>query len=119
MEWNEKKPGFNVVMLGDHESSVLKQFHNPYVVYAGSHEGCGCGFFKDGEIGEELKLVQSNYDSLANYLKALKLGGSKLEIYVCWEGDQDEEPEHKQIISLKELVSAPFEFKEKSYYEIA
>ena len=119
VEWNEKQPKFNVVAIIKNESVVKKQFQNPYVVYAGSHEGCGCGFFKEGEKGEELKVVQANYDSLAYCLSSLKFGGSKLEIFSCWEGDQGLEAEHRHIITLEELASPSFEFKEKAYYKIA
>ena len=41
VEWNEKQPKFNVLPLDDRDTQVTKQFRNPFVVYAGSHEGCG------------------------------------------------------------------------------
>ena len=99
--------------------AVLKQFRHPNVVYAGSHQGCGCGFFKDGETGEDLMLVQANYDSLVRYLNEQINDGANIEIFSCWEGDQGSEPETKQRLSLATLGSESFEFEEKAYYEIA
>ncbi len=118
VDWNEKQPKFNITSLSDYEVKVEKQFSYQHVVYAGSHEGCGCGFFKEGEVGDELVQVQSNYDSLANYLRAHSSKGVKFEIYSCWEGDQEETPEFKKQISISEIVAPDFEFKEKAYYEI-
>lgn len=119
VEWNEEHPRFNVVPITKNEIAVKKQFRHPNVVYAGSHQGCGCGFFKDGETGEDLMLVQANYDSLVRYLSELITDGANIEIFSCWEGDQGSEPETKQRLSLATLGSESFEFEEKAYYEIA
>ena len=42
--WNQACPRFYVVELAAHDQSVRRQFSKPFVYYAGSHEGCGCGF---------------------------------------------------------------------------
>ena len=118
VEWDKKQPKFNIASLSGYEVKVGKQFSCQHVVYAGSHEGCGCGFFKEGEVGDELAQVQSNYDSLADYLRLQSVKGIKFEIYSCWEGDQEEVPEFKEKINLSDLVAPEFEFKEKAYYEI-
>ncbi|WPD22298.1 MAG: hypothetical protein SD837_19160 [Candidatus Electrothrix scaldis] len=89
-----------------------------YVLYAGSHEGCGCGFIKEGEVGEQLEMVQSNYKQLASYLQKLRTSGYNIEIFVCWEGGQGAEPELRQRINVETLVMEGFEFQEKTYYEI-
>jgi len=118
VEWNDAAPRFNVVPITDDELLVKKQFRNQNVVYAGSHQGCGCGFFKEGASGEELLLVQANYDSFVRYLGELMSDGANIEIFCCWEGDQGSEPEFKERLSLAALGSESFEFKEKAYYEI-
>ncbi len=119
IEWKKEKPAFNVVPLTKHENGVKRQFSRPFIAYAGSHEGCGCGFFKEGEEVKELEIVQANYDSLVNYLKKLKEQGASIEIYSCWEGDQEEEPEFTEKMTLEEISGQHFEFKEKAYYKIA
>ena len=119
VEWDEDHPRFNVVLITKYEKVVKKQFRNPNVVYAGSHQRCGCGFFKEGEGGEELAAIQTNYGSLVYYLNELMSSGASIEIFSCWEGDQGSEPETKERLSLATLGSDGFEFKEKAYYEIA
>jgi hypothetical protein len=57
--WNEKAPGFHITDLAPDERRVQSQFTKPFIVYAGSHDGCGCGFqcgehpdesYEDGEL---------------------------------------------------------------------
>ena len=119
VEWNEKQPKFHVMAVTKEDGNIEKQFKNTNIAYAGSHEGCGCGFFKEGEEGQELNVRQANYDALGYYLSSLMLGGSEIEIFACWEGDQGEEADFREKISLKELAEPEFQFKEKAYYEIA
>jgi len=119
VNWNNDRPRFHVLAISEEDKGIAKQFKNKNVVYAGSHEGCGCGFFKEGEEGEKLKIRQANYEELAYYLSSLKFSGAKLELFSCWEGDQAETPEFRERISLATLVSPEFQFKEKAYYEIA
>ena len=119
VEWDEEQPRFNVVPLSGDEWRVKIQSQYPHVVYAGSHQRCGCGFIKDGEVGEELNAIQRNYDALAEYLRPLQSDGAALEIFSCWEGQQEDEPEHQQKLTLEQLVAPDFEFEEKAYYEIA
>lgn len=44
IEWNVAQPGFSVSDLAEAEQQVKSQFSKKHVVYAGAHEGCGCGF---------------------------------------------------------------------------
>lgn len=119
VEWNEDQPKFHVLVVTKEDGKIAKQFKYKNIAYAGSHEGCGCGFFKEGEEGQELKIRQANYEALAYYLTSLKFSGSKIELFSCWEGDQGKEPEYREKVTLKELVAPEFEFKEKAHYEIA
>lgn len=119
VNWNSNQPKFHVLAINDEDKGIEKQFKNMNVVYAGSHEGCGCGFFKEGEEGKELEMRQANYEELAYYLSSLRFSGAKLEIYSCWAGDQAKQPEFRERITLASLVSPEFQFKERAYYEIA
>ena len=119
IKWDKEKPAFNVVPLSKYENRVQKHFRLPFIAYAGSHEGCGCGFLKDGVEGEDLEIVQSNYNSLVKYIHNLKDQGARIEIYSCWEGDQGKKPESKDTLDLQEINDQQFEFKEKAYYKIA
>ena len=46
--WNEAAPAFNTSPLASDEHRVRRQFSKPHLIYAGSHEGCSCGF----QLGE-------------------------------------------------------------------
>lgn len=118
ISWVEEKPAFYVAELSENEAAVKIQFKYQYIYYAGSHEGCGCGFFKDGEVGEELALVEVNYKDFSAYLKKAKELGASIQIFSCWEGDQTSEPEYKEEISEESLNEEQFEFKEKVLYQI-
>lgn len=116
--YNDRIPRFYVSELGNNDFLVKKQFCLSHVSYVGSNEGCGCGFFKDGLDGEELELALENYYSLAHCVSALKLKGGKVALFACWEGDQGTIPKTKEKLSVYELTSKEFEFKERAYYDI-
>src|SRR4051812_45959015 len=42
--WDEARPRFHVTELSERDEPVRRQFSKPCAYYAGSHEGCGCGF---------------------------------------------------------------------------
>ncbi len=42
--WDEANPCFYVSALSERDESVRRQFTKHWIYYAGSHEGCGCGF---------------------------------------------------------------------------
>jgi len=116
--YNERIPKFYVSELDKKDLPVKKQFELSHVAYAGSNEGCGCGFFKEGLDESELELTQENYYSLAHCISGLKLKGGKVALFACWEGDQGIKPKTKEKLSVNELASKEFEFKEPAYYEI-
>ena len=119
ISWVEERPSFYVEEVKKDEAGVKKQFKYQYIYYAGSHEGCGCGFFKEGEVGDELAQVEENYNNLSAYLKKSKETGAKLQLFSCWEGDQKAEPEHREEIDEENLNEKQFEFKEKALYQVA
>ena len=116
--WIEDKPSFYVTELPKNEYEVKKQFALKYVYYVGSHEGCGCGFFKEGETGKELSKVEENYDNLHQYILNARENGAIIELFSCWEGDQSSKPENNEKIHQSTLREEQFEFKEKWHYEI-
>ncbi len=42
--WHEPHPGFFIAESSGRDEPVRRQFSKQGVYYAGSHEGCGCGF---------------------------------------------------------------------------
>ncbi len=54
IEWQENVTPFCVSELSEGEKRVKKQFTKPFVAYAGSYEGCSCGF----SYGDETDVLQ-------------------------------------------------------------
>ena len=115
--WDKAAPGFYVEKEPDNHS-VAKQFTLGRIYYAGSDQGCGCGFFKEGVVGDELEQSQANYDSLVLYLKEAQDSGASIEIYACWEGQQTAKPEFRESRTVVELGHPSFEFKEQQFIRI-
>ena len=102
--WDENARGFNTQSLRDDDKDVSRQFSHPYIIYLGSHEGCGCGFKDDAEDDEvETALRNNTLQQLAQYLNQALSKGAKLEIFLCWEGDQE-----TAVVERKELTPANF-----------
>jgi len=115
--WNKNEPHFYIetVPAGN---KVKKQFSTPFVYYAGSHEGCGCGFFKEGRESEELQQAQENYSNLVKTIEQTINEGEAVQLFSCWEGDQGRSPEVNKTISLFELVAPEFEFQELQFLNV-
>lgn len=118
IEWNEDKPAFCVSDLSKYEKNVAIQFKLPYVYNAGSHLDCGCGFLKDYKDEEVLAQAKDNYFQLNAYLKEAREKGASIQVFSCWDGDQEAKPVFREEINLKHLIEADFEFKEKTFYKI-
>jgi hypothetical protein len=110
-KWREAAPAFYLEEVPESES-VRKQFRYRHVYYAGSHEGCGCGFSKDGRDTAELEKCQETYNALGAVLSAQASSGVKIELFTCWEGQQTAEPDERKVIAVEELLEPEFELKE-------
>ena len=109
--WDKNNPAFYLEETAASEPA-RKQFDGKYVYYAGSHQGCGCGFLKDGEPAEALNKSHADYNALAAVLRGALRRGASLQLFTCWEGDQADEPESVQPISVAALVSPPYELQQ-------
>ena len=115
--WNKNEPNFYIEAVPS-ANNVRKQFSTTHVYYAGSHEGCGCGFFKEAREPEEFENVQENYKNLALTIKNAVEAGRKIQLFSCWEDDQAKQPEIKVSIGLSEIVNPEFEFKELNFLNV-
>jgi hypothetical protein len=115
--WDQDAPAFYLEPVPE-GGEVHQQFSLPYVYYAGSHEGCGCGFSRSGETGEEIERHQANYAALARVLRATLSGGAKAELFTCWEGDQGTQPEISESVTPDELESSSFQLKELQFLRV-
>ena len=115
--WSERQPGYYLERVKPGKV-VCRLFSLPYVYYVGSHEGCGCGFLKDGEVGEELELHQANYWALVKCIKEAQSRGANIELYACWEGDQSLEPVAVEAFTPSTLGEPEFQFSERHFINV-
>lgn len=109
--WDKNAPGFFLEQVPS-TKAVRGQFRSARVYYAGSHEGCGCGFAKDGKDGDELEQCQRNYRALATILSPAVRAGAQVQIFTCWEGEQTKEARTAGAVTLTQLVEPEFELQQ-------
>lgn len=114
--WSDAQPAFYVSTLHQSEQSVREQFGATHVYYAGSHEGCGCGF-QYGEYpgfdDDERHLKRASLDAFSAYLARQLDRVDAIELYACWDGDQTAMPEHNRNLTPNALRSEEFFFFQK------
>lgn len=114
--WNDAQPAFYVAELHESEASVRQQFDTPHVLYAGSHEGCGCGF-QYGEFqqfeDEERPLKRASLDAFAAYLTEQLTRVPSIQLYACWDGDQSAPHEHQRVLTPSSFRCEEFYFLQK------
>ena len=121
--WDKTRPSFTVMELTSKiDRAVRAQFSKPYVVYVGSHEGCGCGFnygqypdlHNHGDETENRRSVAA----LASYVGNLLSKVEEVEVFSCWEGDQGGPVESRRTVGLPHLGGVAFRFRERELLRI-
>ena len=115
--WDAECPAFHVAPLSPEETAVAARFTKPHVVYAGSHEGCGCGFDYgqwEGEKRDEVAAARASVRALGEYLAAATAAVGPVELYACWGGDQGLEPVGRIALTPADLGGAAFWFEERT-----
>jgi hypothetical protein len=111
--WEEAEPRFYVRTLHDSDAAVRAQFSEAHVYYAGSHEGCGCGF-QYGEYpefeDEERPRKRASLNHFAEYLDREMASGAQIRIFACWEGDQALPAEYRRELTPNALRRDDFFF---------
>ena len=120
LEWNEMQPGLHASLPAPNEDRVRVQFTKGTLVYAGSYEGCGCGF-QNGEYGpehyepEELRQGRRSLYEFSEYLRRELPRVGDIELFACWDGDQMAPPEHRRTLTPDALKSENFFFIQKEF----
>ncbi len=116
LAWDESSPAFHVQDLDSQVLAVRRQLAVPHVYYAGSHQGCGCGF-QLGEYpdpnDEEAPANRESLRQLADYVEAQIAVGNRLQFFACWSGDEAAVAEHRRVVKVGDLRSDAFYFLEK------
>ena len=113
--WNEADPRFYVADLDGDDSAVRRHFAEAHVYYAGSHEGCGCGF-QYGQYpeieDEDRPRKRDSLNRFADYLDRETANVGTVHVFACWEGDQTAPPEHRRKLAPEDLRRDDFFFLE-------
>ena len=116
--WDQARPQFYVEEVADRDAPVRRHFSQPCVYYAGSHEGCGCGF-QYGEYESEEDDdddPSANQDSrrrLAEFLSIALQHQPAVEVFACWSGDEAVPPEHRGRLRPEDLLRERTFFRER------
>jgi hypothetical protein len=116
--WNEDNPRFHVTELGQYGQGVKKQFSKPFIYELGSNTSCCCGFQYGVEDEEEKIAAQEDLKSLSEYLANAVANGNTVEMYSCWNGDEEIKPEYRTVMSPSGFCSGSFRFEERQFIEI-
>jgi hypothetical protein len=113
--FQQDAPAFNVTELTDAEQVVRSKFASPFVVCAGSHTQCGCGFnegrtrpYRDVDPDEQRATLESA-SRLVSYLREHGVQ----QLYACWSGDEGEPVESERRIRVEELLASDFVLQER------
>ena len=118
--WPREAQRFHTAPLHSEQEAVRSHFSLPHVLYAGSYEGCGCGFnfgreYPDAE-DDEGQLAAAR-ESVAELVRYVRDSGVR-EIYSCWFDDETKPTAHERTITLETLASQAFFFREQELLRI-
>lgn len=114
--WDEARPAFYVDGVAPNDP-VRARFSMPNVNYLGSHEGCGCGF-KYGvmpaglEDQDDEAKGRAAVDALRAYVAKAAVG-QPIEMFACWEGEQQLPVLETERISPEQLGGESFDFQQR------
>jgi hypothetical protein len=104
---------FHTAELKPDQEAVRSHFSNPHVVYAGSYEGCGCGFNygrEHPETDDDPENLAAAKESVAELVRYVQESGVR-EIYCCWFDDESEPAAHKRTVTPAILGAQDFFFR--------
>lgn len=112
--WRDAAPGLYVSHRVLDRRGVGRHLTKPYLYFIGTHTGCGCGFLYEGVVPgtPEHAETRSAYQNLSEYLQRYA-AGCMVEIYTCWGGDEEAEPEHRRRVGVREIESDGFALEER------
>jgi hypothetical protein len=118
--WPREAQRFHTAELRQEQEVVRSQLSHPHVLYAGSYEGCGCGFNFGREypdLDEDAEHLIAARESVAELVRYVREAGVR-EIYCCWFGDEAKPAVHRRAIRPEELGSQGFFFREQELITI-
>jgi hypothetical protein len=102
--WDEHNPTFYVSELSEDEGRVARQFTKPHVAYLGAHTGCSCGFCPEQDDDPQ---ALASLSALKSYLELLLANFGSVELFQCWDGDQEQDPGARYRLAPSNLGPDP------------
>jgi hypothetical protein len=129
IEYGPASPVFQTETLDEQSLPVVRYFTKPHVYYLSSVGGCPCGFnyglheldvLDQPDAPDEIKAnAQEGYDAscasvlaMKEYLRLAAQTGSA-ELYCCWYGEEEIEPEKRATVTLDHFGGEEFQLVER------
>jgi hypothetical protein len=110
--WPREAQRFHAATLKPTQEVVRSHFSHPHVLYAGSYEGCGCGFNYGREYPEaedDADHLTAARESVAELVRYVRDSGVR-EIYSCSFDDEAKPTVHQRTVTPETLASPQFIF---------
>lgn len=115
-EWEEDSPAFYLSCDEEEIKDAKPHFTKPEVYYAGSHEGCGCGFFFDkNDEPEDYEIRKSSVRELVKMLQQALQSSSSVELLVTWAGCEKQAPSRRMNMKPEDLLKEEFPLDENDF----
>lgn len=124
-EWNEENLEVVISSKIDISFGETEKFKKENIYFVSSTEGCGCGFRQkfDVEHLDYLEIDQKlekdkNHHQLFELIKKILVNEDYIELFGCWDGDQETKVEFRREVKLDVLSSETFYFREKELIKV-
>jgi hypothetical protein len=118
--WPQEAQRFYTAELRPERAAVRSHFRFPHVLYAGSYEGCGCGFNFAREypdVEDDPKHLVVARESVAELVRYVRESGVR-QIYSCSFDDEAKPTAHERTLRPEVLAAQDFFFREQELLSI-
>lgn len=121
--WVEERPAFHVSRGGNEVERVRPQLHKARIYVVGADTGCGCHFRQEGGVlaaryaPEQLdpgarEATRECHRRLHAYVAACLEDEESVELFSCWNGDEQSDSAAPRTLTLADLADEQFHFLE-------
>jgi hypothetical protein len=116
--WDGAHPAFNAGPINDRQEAVRARFRQSHIMYLGAYTGCSCGFSYGTETAsntkpDEVAAARASTRALREYIEHALKSESEVELFACWEGDQDQPELGRKVVDPTHFGGDQFEFVER------
>lgn len=115
-EWKKDGPALFLSETDPAAKTARRHFSTSHVYYAGSNEGCGCGFFYDRDDDPEgYEIRKSSVRGLVEAIQLALESCPKAELLVTWAGNEKKPPERRLDMQPQDLLGSQFPLEENDF----